>query len=223
MGVDPDMYVHPERISRELICPICTQVLENPVQTADDHLFCEDELLEWMSRSNEPTCPVTGSKLDPDAIRKPSRIIVNMLGELERYCPNRDEGCKWTGESEHLGNHIKDCTFRRREDMLKEIKRKEEKIDYYRGKAEALAKQVKKERQRNEDLLSELQMSKRKLKVYDAFFDESSTKEQAEKVKSKGGSDGPSALQRVLNLRELKTFDGVRYDGLNEDSKNDVR
>ena len=134
---DPDLYVHPERISRELICPICTQVLDNPVQTADDHLFCEDELLEWMSRSNEPTCPVSNKKLDPDAIRKPSRIILNMLAELERYCPNRCDGCEWRGESEHLAKHMKECMFRNKEDMMKEIRRKDEKIDSLRTKVEA--------------------------------------------------------------------------------------
>jgi E3 ubiquitin-protein ligase NRDP1 len=166
MGTDPDLFVHPERISRELICPICTQVLENPVQTADEHLFCEDELLEWMSRSNEPTCPVTGNKLDPDGIRKPSRIVMNMLGELERYCDNRSEGCEWTGENEHLRNHTKGCTFRRREDMVNEIRRKDEKIETLRAKVEALTKQVKKEKARGADLANELLMCHRKLKVY---------------------------------------------------------
>ena len=51
MGIDTDCFVYPERISPQLICPICTQVLERPVQTPSEHLFCEDELLEWMTRS----------------------------------------------------------------------------------------------------------------------------------------------------------------------------
>ncbi len=211
MGNDPDLYVHPERISRELICPICTQVLENPVQTADDHLFCEDELLEWMSRSNEPTCPVSNKKLDPDAIRKPSRIILNMLAELERYCPNRGEGCEWQGESEHLATHIKDCTFKRKEDMVEEIRRKDEKITSLRTKVEALTKQVKRERQKNADLTSEIEICSRKLKVYDAFFEEGKeAEEMISKEKSRGNE---SELQKILRMRGLKSFREEGKDG----------
>lgn len=59
-----------------------------------DHLFCEDELLEWMSRFdiNQSLCPITKNVLDPTMIRKPSRIIINMLNELEMYCSNKCNG-----------------------------------------------------------------------------------------------------------------------------------
>jgi hypothetical protein len=110
MGRDLDQYVHPERISSQLICPICTQVLQNPVQTETEHLFCEEELLEWMTRSN--LCPITKSLLNPSSIRKPSRIIVNMLAELELYCSYRPKGCTWMGKAEQLENHLeKDCVY----------------------------------------------------------------------------------------------------------------
>jgi len=82
MGIEAGEFVHPERVSAELYCPICACVLENPVQTPTEHLFCEDELLEWMIQSD--ACPVTKNKLNPDDIRKPGRIITNLLGELER-------------------------------------------------------------------------------------------------------------------------------------------
>jgi hypothetical protein len=110
MGRDLEQFVHPERISSQLICPICTQVLSNPVQTPTEHLFCEDELLEWMTRSN--LCPVTKTILDPLTIRKPSRIIVNMLSELEIYCNYKNKGCKWTGNNDSLPHHLeKECVF----------------------------------------------------------------------------------------------------------------
>lgn len=110
MGRDVDQYVHPERISSQLICPICTQVLQNPVQTETEHLFCEDELLEWMTRSN--LCPITKTMLNPSTIKKPSRIIMNMLAELEIYCNYKDKGCTWIGKEEHLDSHLeKDCVY----------------------------------------------------------------------------------------------------------------
>ena len=126
MGLDLEQFVHPERISSQLICPICTQVLDRPVQTATEHLFCEDELLEWMTRSD--LCPITKTKLDPSQIRKPGRIVLNMLAELEMYCKNRPHGCTWTGSREHLLKHQEECTCRSKEDLLQEIKEKDEKM-----------------------------------------------------------------------------------------------
>ena len=51
----------------ELICPICHNVVENPVQTPSEHLFCEDELLEWLVQST--ICPVTNTPLDASTIK----------------------------------------------------------------------------------------------------------------------------------------------------------
>lgn len=118
MGTDLEIYVHPERISSQLICPICTQVLKNPVQTSTDHLFCEDELLEWLTRSN--LCPVTKAVLEPEKIKKP-RIILNMLAELEVFCENKCEGCVWTGPHDQLIAHVKGCSFQPRERLLTKI------------------------------------------------------------------------------------------------------
>jgi FtsZ-binding cell division protein ZapB len=126
MGTDLDQYVHPDRISSQLICPICTQVLKNPVQTSTDHLFCEDELLEWMSRSS--ICPVSKQVLDPSKIKKPSRIILNMLAELEIYCTNKNEGCNWSGQHERLENHLVTCTYRPRSVLQAEIQALNERI-----------------------------------------------------------------------------------------------
>ena len=97
MGIESEQFVYPERIPQELYCPICTLVLENPVQTPSEHLFCEDELLEWLTRSD--ICPVTKERLNPSDIKSPGRIIVNMLGNLQRYCPNKEHGCEWRGEN----------------------------------------------------------------------------------------------------------------------------
>ncbi len=37
MGIEVEEFVHPEYISKELICPIFQGVLERPVQTATEH------------------------------------------------------------------------------------------------------------------------------------------------------------------------------------------
>ena len=94
MGIEIECFVYPDRISEgvfscliiiryninyfslthslpskipELICPICHNVVENAVQTPSEHLFCEDELLEWLVQSN--LCPVTNTPLDASTIK----------------------------------------------------------------------------------------------------------------------------------------------------------
>ena len=185
------------------------------MQTPTEHLFCEDELIEWMARSTRPLCPVTNEVLEPDKIRKPSRIILNMLGELQRYCPNKEEGCDWVGNNEHLGTHLESCTKRDRVEMQKEIKKKDEKIKSLRRKCESLEKQLNESLAGNQDMREQLMIYKRKLRVYDAFFAEesdnyersSNSARSSGNTKSSPSSTGTeSALQKILNLRELKSF-----------------
>jgi len=45
-----------------------------------------------MSLSDHPLCPMTKTPLDPNHIKKPSRIILNMLNELEMYCIYKGNG-----------------------------------------------------------------------------------------------------------------------------------
>ncbi len=242
MGTDPDLFVHPERISSQLICPICTQVLENPVQTVNDHLYCEDELIEWMSRHDIPLCPVTHEELKPDDIRKPSRIIINMLAELERYCPNKENGCEWIGSNEQVNTHIKTCNKRSIIELINDINIKDNKITQLRQRLIHKDKHIHTLEIKNNDLMNELVIVNKKLKVYDAFFEDTKQKigssssiisgsnggsgggsgngrqyrEYDCKSSSSSGSSGSSvsgsdnkesALQRLLQLRELGSFE----------------
>lgn len=201
-GTETEAFVHPERISSQLICPICTMVLENPVQTPTDHLFCEDELLEWMSRST--MCPVTNTPLDADSIRKPSRIILNMLAELERFCPNKGQGCDWIGENEHLASHISCCPKRPREQLLREIREKDEKIKSLRSRLAQSEKKCTEFMESNDELSIRIAACECKLKVYDAFFKQSETSDHVRGDSKR--DDTESVLQRLSRLRQLETL-----------------
>lgn len=168
MGIDNEDFVHPERISSQLICPICTQVLKNPVQTATEHLFCEDELLEWMTRST--LCPITKSELDPSSIKKPSRIILNMLAELEVYCKNKNEGCKWTGPQDNLTSHLKQCSFKPRSYLYEEINKRDILIDKMGQQIEKLEIKCSELEDENSILTKQLESYETKLRVYNALI-----------------------------------------------------
>ena len=46
---------------------------------------------------------------------------MNMLGELERYCCYRVEGCDWQGFQDNFEQHIKSCQYRPKSQLLLEI------------------------------------------------------------------------------------------------------
>lgn len=192
-GLDLDQFVHPERISSQLICPICTQVLDRPVQTATEHLFCEDELLEWMTRSD--LCPITKTKLDPSQIRKPGRIVLNMLAELEMYCKNRPHGCTWTGSREHLLKHQELCTCRSKEELLQELKEKDDKLSMLSDRVDNLTNRNMSLEEENIVLREKIEEYQHRIRVFHALiphtFQTSLSQEE----------DG-----RMDNAYELRTF-----------------
>ena len=96
----------------DLLCPICSDVLHNPVVTPCQHLFCENDLLQWFVRApvnqgERPSqrCPQCNTVCAPDSIRPAGRIITNILGDLERRCEHSQ--CTWTGRCEEYARHLK--------------------------------------------------------------------------------------------------------------------
>ena len=200
MGLDLELFVYPDRISSQLICPICTVILENPIQTDNEHLFCEEELLEWLTRSN--LCPVSHTELDPSTIRKPPRIITNMLNELEVFCRNRAEGCLWQGEYCKLTSHMKTCNMKSKDQLIAELNRKEQTIASLKRDLSSSLKRITELEDLNKDLELEAKSYQRKLKVYDAFFQDNIDNGG----KETSLAEEESALQKVSRLRRLETF-----------------
>ena len=98
----------------DLQCPICSDVLQNPVVTPCQHLFCEHDLLQWFVRApddqgDKPSqrCPQCNTVCAPDSIQPAGRIINNILGDLERRCAHPD--CNWKGTADNYERHCKSC------------------------------------------------------------------------------------------------------------------
>ena len=119
MGFELANFVEGQSVSRHLICSICHGVLENPVQTACEHLFCEDELIEWLCHKS--SCPVCQAEIDPEDIVRAPRAIVGLINDLERYCDHAKYGCPWTGTSDAVVKHCTRCTFAPREALVEAL------------------------------------------------------------------------------------------------------
>jgi hypothetical protein len=172
MGVEAEEFVHPERISSQLFCSICTNVVENPVITPTEHLYCENELLDWFVQKGDQICPMTNVKLDAAKITKPGRIIMNMLNELERYCPNKREGCSWTGENCQVSRHLKACQFKPRTELIADIQQKSTTIKLLTSRVAVLEEKIQILEGEKKQLNLSVGSLQRTLRVYEAFFKE---------------------------------------------------
>lgn len=108
MGFDTDRFEDSE-ISEELICSICTGVLEDPLTTHCDHLFCNECINDWLRHHH--TCPIDRCPLRTCMLKRAPRAIRNLINRLKIYCPYRDDGCEQTIRLEQYDQHQLECQY----------------------------------------------------------------------------------------------------------------
>eukprot|EP00899_Mesostigma_viride_P002569 jgi/Mesvir1/12312/Mv00508-RA.1 len=109
MAVDPARVVRPQPISEDLVCNICTGVLQDPVEGPCEHLACRECLDGWFQRSNDKTCPTCRRTLVPDTIKQAHRVVRNQLDALEVTCDHAARGCPAVVALGSLRNHLLSC------------------------------------------------------------------------------------------------------------------
>ncbi|OTF82872.1 E3 ubiquitin-protein ligase NRDP1-like protein [Euroglyphus maynei] len=108
MGFDTDRFEDLE-ISEELICSICTGVLEDAMTTHCDHLFCNKCINDWLR--DHHTCPIDRCPLRSCMLKRAPRAIRNLINRLKIYCPYRNDGCKQSVRLEQYDQHQLECPF----------------------------------------------------------------------------------------------------------------
>lgn len=97
-------------VDEELVCPICSGVLEDPLQApACEHAFCRGCINEWISR--QPTCPVDRQAITTGHLRPVPRITRNLLSRLDIICDNVMHGCLAVVKLDILTIHVEECEF----------------------------------------------------------------------------------------------------------------
>ncbi|XP_063412847.1 E3 ubiquitin-protein ligase NRDP1-like [Mytilus trossulus] len=95
-------------VDEELICPICSSVLEEPLQApACEHAFCAACIQEWLTR--QPTCPVDRNPITPNQLKPVPRILRNLLSRLQITCDNVGYGCTAVVKLDMLAAHLQEC------------------------------------------------------------------------------------------------------------------
>lgn len=100
-----------EEVDEELLCTICGQVLEAPVQIRQcEHCFCSSCINEWLK--HQQVCPVDRNPVSPmDDLIQPPRILRNLLSRLKIACENKGFGCTAVVRLDCLQSHLDACEY----------------------------------------------------------------------------------------------------------------
>lgn len=97
-------------VDEELICPICSFILEDPVQAPDcEHAFCKLCINQWLKLQS--ICPVDRAPIQPINLKPVPRILKNLLSKLRLSCDHASYGCNAFVRLENLSSHSQECEF----------------------------------------------------------------------------------------------------------------
>ena len=117
-GYDTNRFVdNPQSLAVEVMCAVCLDVLEDPVETECQHHFCRKCLEERLTHLAE--CPTCRAEIHELQLRSPNRTMKQFLGSLMIRCCNSSKGCGVVVPLDQLSSHetngcaflIKNCVF----------------------------------------------------------------------------------------------------------------
>eukprot|EP00899_Mesostigma_viride_P006151 jgi/Mesvir1/15537/Mv03187-RA.1 len=109
IALDPARVIKPQPVPEDLVCAICTGVLQDPVEGPCEHIFCRKCLVGWLQRSNNNSCPTCRQPLMPSTIRQAHRVVRNQLDAVEVTCENAARGCQAVIALGALESHLSSC------------------------------------------------------------------------------------------------------------------
>ncbi|XP_067672519.1 uncharacterized protein [Haliotis asinina] len=93
----------------ELVCCICTFVLDEPMETPCQHVFCKHCIETWLGHRR--TCPSCRKKVTRRDLKTVLPLVQNILNKLTMICDFRENGCPMKPALEHYRSHIASCGF----------------------------------------------------------------------------------------------------------------
>ena len=97
-------------VDKNFFCPICHEVLKDPVQCHNEHYFCKACITQHLK--NSQTCPVCMEKVTEETLTEPPRIVTGYLDGLIISCDHSERGCTEVLELVRLEAHVSVCEYR---------------------------------------------------------------------------------------------------------------
>ncbi|XP_035749727.1 RING finger protein 151 isoform X1 [Egretta garzetta] len=107
MGYDIERFVG--YVNEGLLCSICRDVLEDPLQAPCEHAFCTTCIHGWLVHHSN--CPEDRQMIDVSLLRPLYRYMKNDLNRLQLHCKNREYGCEMVCSLESIDRHERECEY----------------------------------------------------------------------------------------------------------------
>ncbi|KAM9387386.1 RING finger protein 151-like [Phaethornis superciliosus] len=107
MGYDIERFVG--YVNEGLLCSICRDVLEDPLQAPCEHAFCTACIHGWLVQHSN--CPEDRQTVDVSLLRPLYRYMKNDLNRLQLHCKNREHGCVMICSLESIDRHERECEY----------------------------------------------------------------------------------------------------------------
>ena len=96
-----EKFSFPENLQRELLCPVCIQILDKPVETTCQHYFCVECMKGVIDSGQSGSCPVCKEKIG--LLKIPTRMVLRLIAAQE-------VACKKCGKNVHYEDSaVHDC------------------------------------------------------------------------------------------------------------------
>ncbi|KAM4600821.1 uncharacterized protein rnf41l [Polymixia lowei] len=107
MGYDLERFVG--YVNEGLLCCVCRDVLERPLQAPCEHAYCSACISSWLVHHH--SCPEDRLPLDVSNLKPLYRYMRNDLSRLQIRCVNAGQGCEVVCSLETLHTHEDECEF----------------------------------------------------------------------------------------------------------------
>ncbi len=98
------------QVDVNLLCSICSCMLQDAVLTPCGHSFCQLCLDTWLARPGPGTCPECRGRVSKSEVR-PILSVRNLINAMEIYCDHKSRGCRTVVKLESLSSHMDGCSF----------------------------------------------------------------------------------------------------------------
>lgn len=105
-------YVRPDQILPRLLCAVCLEPFTDPRRLPCKHLFCSACAAAVLGLAAQAACPTCRAPFTAPQLAQADETLIELLGELEVFCPNKAHTCAWHGPRANVSEHLaRTCDF----------------------------------------------------------------------------------------------------------------
>ena len=94
-----EKFLLPENLRKELLCPVCLQILDKPVETTCQHYFCVQCMKGVIDSGQKGSCPVCKENIGP--LKVPTRMVLRLIAEQEVICTTCRKSVNYENSAVH--------------------------------------------------------------------------------------------------------------------------